>query len=111
MLKQKLMIGSVLVMLMLILVPVQSLPANAVEATIGDEGPYIDEVVFSVIPDPTIIQQSLLAGEIEMYGLSAKEIDLDRLAADPNVEISISPPIPNYITIYVQMHPDDQATE
>lgn len=65
------------------------------------EGPFVDRLVFSIVPDPNTALQSLLNGETDVLTVSPPRSQIPTLEQTDGVEVIVLP-IPSFY--YVQMN-------
>lgn len=48
--------------------------------------PYVDRLVFSIIPDPNTLVQAFYNGEVDVFGGSPPSSEIEKMKNDPNIE-------------------------
>ena len=71
------------------------------------EGPYVDRLVFSIIPDANTAQQALLGGEADVvYSPSPARSQIATLQETPGIEVVVAPiPSAYYIGCHMEKEP------
>lgn len=71
------------------------------------EGPYVDRVVFSIIPDANTALQALLNGEVDVLTTNPPLSQVETLQNTPGIEVIVAP-IPSFY--YLTMNNDREFT-